>query len=276
LQWKSAQIFDLTYPGSEMSRMVKTERKRDHICYSLPQSSVSTPRAPEGFHEGETLLVEKMAVGSRRVARHATLYRKDDSLTALYLVRFGQFKLIDGELNDERVAGLPMAGDLLGMDAIATGRHTLGAIALESSEVYEIPFPVIVKTMSVEPAFQRQFLQIMGQAINAECSQSRLLGSTTLDQRFATFLLQLSEKYACLGYSDKSYRLSIPRGDIGSYLGTSAESISRLIAGLNAQQAVSIHGRLVELRDRAFLQSLACGDEPSVMRRIGDSRKAAK
>jgi CRP/FNR family transcriptional regulator len=256
--------------------MVTTLRTRDHIFYSLPQGPVRTPHVPQGFHERETLLFEKMAVGSRRVARHATLYRKNDFPSVLYLVRFGQFKLIDGELNEERVAGLPMVGDLMGMDAIATGRHTLGAIALESSEVYEVPFAAIVKTMSAEPAFQRQFLQTMGQAINAEYSQSRLLGTTSLDQRFATFLLQLGEKYARLGYSDKSYRLSIPRRDIGSYLGASAESISRLIASLNAKKAVSICGRLVELRDRAYLQGLACGDGPSVRRRIGDYRKAAK
>jgi CRP/FNR family transcriptional regulator len=256
--------------------MVTTERTPDHICYSLPPSPLRTPHAPQGFYDLKTRLFEKMAVGSRRVARHATLYRMHDALSMLYLVRFGQFKLIDGELNAQRVSGLPMASDLMGMDAIATGLHTLSARALESSEVYEIPFAAIVKTMSVEPAFQSQFLQTMGEALNAEYSQSRLLGTTSLDQRFATFLLQLSEKYARLGYSDKSYRLSMPRREIGSYLGTTAESISRLIASLNAQGAVSISGRMVELRDRAYLQSLACGDELIARRRIDGYKEAAK
>jgi CRP/FNR family transcriptional regulator len=243
-----------------MSTMVTTEHVRNSICCSTPQSAVRTPHAPRSFYECETLLFEKMATGSRRVARHTALYRRHDPLSMLYLVRFGQFKLIDCALNEQRVAGLPMAGDLMGLDAIATGRYTFGTIALESSEVYEIPFAAIVKTMNVEPAFQRHFLQTMSQAISAEHRQSRLLAAPSLDQRFASFLLQLGDKYARLGYSDKSYRLSMSRGDIGSYVGTSIESISRLISRFNAQGAVSIKGRMVELRDRPYLQDLLRGD----------------
>lgn len=56
-------------------------------------------------------------MGNRRIARHATLYRKHDNQRMLFVVRFGQFKLIGGELSEQRVEGFHMAGDLLGLDA---------------------------------------------------------------------------------------------------------------------------------------------------------------
>lgn len=244
--------------------MTSTELAFDQICSSSWPSPLRRSCALQSPHECDMRLLEKMVVGSRRVARHAALYRKHDLLSMLYLVRFGQFKLTAGELNEQRVAQFHMAGELMGLDAIATGRHNLGTIALESSEVYEIPFVAMVKAMRHEPAIQYYFLQAMSQAINIEHGRSCLLAAPFLDQRFAGFLLRLGEKYARLGYSDKSYRLSMSRGEIGSYLGISIESISRVIARFNAHGAVSISGRMVELRDRPYLQSLACGDSQFV------------
>jgi CRP/FNR family transcriptional regulator len=240
--------------------MVITARAPDNVCSSFSPSPLRRlwPSAPQSLSERDGFTIEKMAVGSRRVARAATLYRRHDTMSILYLVRFGQFKLMAGELNEQRVAGLHMTGDLLGMDAIATGRHNFDGVALENSEVYEIPFAAILETMSAEPAFQRHFLRIMSQALIAEYDHSGL-GSVSHDRRFASFLVQLGEKYARLGYSDKSYRLNMSRGDIGSYLGIGVETISRLITRFNAQGAVSIKGRMVDVLDRPYLRALACG-----------------
>jgi CRP/FNR family transcriptional regulator len=222
-------------------------------------------RISRNFDEPGMLQFEDLVAGKRRIARHASLYRRHDRLDMLYVIRFGQFKLIVGDLiGEQRVAGFHMAGDLVGLDAIATGQHNFRLMALEDSEVFEIPFTAIANMMGAEPAIQRQFLQAMSEALNNEYWRSFELASSSLDERFASFLLKLGEKYARLGYSDKSFRLSMSRGDIGSYLGTTIESVSRLIARFNAQDAVSISGRMVELHDRPYLQALACRDEHSV------------
>lgn len=212
-----------------------------------------------------TLQFEHLVAGKRRIRRHASLHRKHDRLNMLYLIRFGQFKLIGGDpKGEQRVAGFHMAGDLMGLDAIATGQHNFCPMALEDSEVWEIPFAAMTRVMSVDAEIQRQFLQTISEALNDEYSRSFLLGTTTLEERFASFLLKLGERYARLGYSDKSFRLCMSRGDIGSFLGTTIESVSRLIARFNAQGAVSIRGRMVELRDRHYLNALTCGDEKAV------------
>ncbi len=241
--------------------MVTTARAPDQICSLFFPSPLRSSglSAPQSLVEHDKFSFERLAVRTRRVACRDALYRKHDSLRMLYLVRFGQFKLIAGGLDEPHVAGFQMAGDLMGMDAIATSQHNLDAVALESSEVYEIPFVTIAEKMSIEPAIQCEFLRTIGQTINVEYSQSLSLRMNSLDRRFAAFLLLLSEKYACLGYSDRSFRLSMSRGDIGSYLGTSLESVSRLVQRFNAHGAVSIKGRTVELRDRAYLQSIVCG-----------------
>ncbi len=242
---------DATVPKEEIA-------PRD-TCSTCPQQQNCLPG---NFNQRETQLFERLVTGRRRIARHSSLYRQQDRMGMLYAIRFGQFKLIGGDhFGEQRVAGFHMAGDLVGLDGIATGRHQFRLMALEDSEVCEIPFAAIASLMSVEPTIQRQFLQSMSAALAAEYARSFLLSSASLDERFASFLLKLGEKYARLGYSDKSFRLGMSRGDIGGYLGTTGESVSRLIARFNAQGAVSISGRMVKLLDPGYLRAMMSGGD---------------
>lgn len=232
-------------------------------------SSCSSRKAciSRDFNERETHMFEHLTAGKRRVLRDTSLYRKHDSLRMLYIVRYGQFKLISENSNGkQQVVGFYMAGDLMGIDMIATGLHQFRVVALENSEVCEIPFSEATDMMSVEPAIQHGFFQAMSVSLNNVYSRSPFLAKIALDARFANFLLMLGEKYGRLGYSQKSFRLSMSRGDIGSYLGISIESVSRLISRFNAQGAVSVNGRMVELCDRPYLQTLTSGDEQSAKR----------
>jgi CRP/FNR family transcriptional regulator len=224
---------------------------------------------PSNFNDREVQLFENIVAGRRRIARHASLFCQNDSFQMLYAIRFGQFKLIGTGLDGEpRVAGFHMAGDLVGMDGIARGHHSFRLMALENSEVCEIPFAAFSRVMSVEPMIQRKFLQAMSAANFVEHDNSRMLSSSSLDQRFATFLMNYGARYARLGYSDRSFRLSMSRGDIGSYLGTTVESVSRLIKRFNMQRLVSIDGREVKLHEVDYLRALATGDEKALARAV--------
>lgn len=233
----------------------------------LPAETCSSYRLlneciPGQFNPREMQQFDSLVVGRRRVARHASLYRAQDKLGMLYVVRYGQFKLVGGDaMGEPRVVGFHLAGDLVGLDAVASGRHQFRVMALENSEVCEIPFNDITRMMTVEPAIQRQFLQQMSNALINEYCRSALLSRASLDERFAQFLVSLGGRYAHLGYSDKSFRLCMSRGDIGSYIGTTVESVSRLIARFNAHGAALIKGRVVEIIDRPYLDALAYGGD---------------
>lgn len=212
---------------------------------------------PGLFNVANIELDDGLIIGRRRIARHAILFRERDRLGTLFAVRFGQFKSTKANsLGEHSVAQFYMAGDLLGLDAIGTGRHNFRLTALENSEVCEISYAAITKTMATQPQFMRDFLQSMSTAMNDQADHSAVLAKASLDERFASFLLRLGARYERLGYSSRSFRLCMTRGEIGSYLGTTVESVSRLISRFNAQHAVSIMGRTVEIHDRDYLVSL--------------------
>jgi CRP/FNR family transcriptional regulator len=215
------------------------------------------PCLPTLFHPDDASALEYVINGKRRIERNSTLCKENDKFDMLYVVRFGQFKVLGRDPSGLlHVVKFYMAGDVIGMDAIATGTHSVRVMALENSEVCEISYHHLKQAIAENPSLGERFLKIMSNALAEHYERSGLLCLSSLDERFASFLLDLSSKYEKRGYSSRSFRLSMTRGDIGSYLGTTVETVSRLIARFNAQHGVSITGRLVELRDKEQLMAL--------------------
>jgi CRP/FNR family transcriptional regulator len=160
-----------------------------------------------------------------------------------------------------------MPGDWIGLNAIATGRHEFGVLALEDSEVLEIPFSLGAEMTPSQSTKQQQILKVVSQALNSKCNESMDV-RVSLDCRFARFLLKLGEKYSQLGYSHKTFRLSMTRSDIGNFLGSTCESMSRVVARFNASAIVTIRGRNVEVHDWKALEDLSNGVLPSATRSL--------
>lgn len=148
------------------------------------------------FSDADINYLEGVITGRRRVGRDASLYREREILSTLFAVRYGQFKLTRGNsVGGLYVSRFYMGGDLIGLDAIATGRHSFRLTALENSEVCEISFAAITKMMGTQPQFLRRFLQAMSNALNEQEDHSTLLCRQSLDERFASFLIELAAKY---------------------------------------------------------------------------------
>jgi len=125
---------------------------------------------PMGLEESDMQRLDKI-IGRRKVARDSHLYRIGDRFTALYAVRVGHFKTYRANLNgDRQVIGFQMNGELLGMDAIGTDQHQCDAIALEDSEICEIPFARLEELFVEIPTLLRHYHRIMSQEITREQS----------------------------------------------------------------------------------------------------------
>jgi len=215
---------------------------------------------PLGLDDAEVLRLDQIIGRRRRVQRDETLYRMDQPFGSLYAVRFGHFKTAQVNLRGEQqITGFQMAGELLGMDAIGTGRHACGAVALEDSEVCEIPFGRLQGLFAQVPQLLQHFHRIMSHEIMREQNVMLFLGNMRAEQRFAVFLLNLGTRYAARGYSASQFQLRMSREDIGDYLSLTIESVSRLLSKFRKQGWVAIENRAVRILDRAALEALSTG-----------------
>ena len=217
---------------------------------------------PMGLDDGELNRLDQIIGLRRRIARDERLYQMDEPFRNLYAIRFGHFKTYQVNAGGEQqITGFQMAGELLGMDAISGDRHHCDAVALEDSEVCEIPFTRLEDLFGQVPTLLRHFHRIMSLEITREQNVMLLLGNMRAEQRFAVFLTNLSSRYAARGYSPTSFQLRMSREDIGNYLGLTIESISRLLSRFKKQGWLKVDKREVTLLDPAMLKAMAAGTE---------------
>jgi len=214
---------------------------------------------PMGLEDADINRLDQIIGGRRRLGKDERLYAMGEPFRSLYAVRFGHFKTYQvNAAGEEQITGFQMAGELLGMDAIS-GTHHCDAVALEDSEVCEIPFSRLEELFGEVPALLRHFHRIMSQEITREQNVMLLLGNMRAEQRFAVFLVNLSARYAARGYSPERFQLRMSREDIGNYLGLTIESISRLLSRFRKQGWLEVDKRDVTLLDPAKLKALAAG-----------------
>ncbi|PWF54794.1 fumarate/nitrate reduction transcriptional regulator Fnr [Massilia glaciei] len=215
---------------------------------------------PMGLDNADLDRLDKIIGRRRRLARDERLYQMGEPFRNLYAIRFGHFKTF--QVNPSgglQITGFQMAGELLGMDAISGDRHHCDAVALEDSEVCEIPFSRLEDLFGEVPTLLRHFHRLMSQEITREQNVMLSLGNMRAEQRFAVFLINLSARYAARGYSPDSFQLRMSREDIGNYLGLTIESISRLLSRFKNQGWLKIDKREVTLLDPAILKAMAAG-----------------
>jgi CRP/FNR family transcriptional regulator len=217
---------------------------------------------PSGLDAGNALRFDRLAGQLSRIPKGEALYRAGQPLRSLYAVRCGFFKTRRPGPAGEQVTGFQMAGDLLGMEAVSSSIHQADAVALEDSVVCELPFAALERLFEEVPGLHRRFCHLMSAEINRDQHLMLLLGNMRAEQRLATFLVDVGSAYAARGYSAVHYQLRMSREDIGSYLGLTIESISRLLARFTRLGLISIDKRNVVLHDPARLAAMANGLAP--------------
>jgi CRP/FNR family transcriptional regulator len=217
---------------------------------------------PMGLDMSDMDRLDQIIGRRRKVARGATLFRVGDPFANLYAIRLGHFKTYQINPNgEEQVTGFQMAGELLGMDAISADRHHCNAVALEDSEVCEIPFSSLQQLLADMPTLLRHFHRMMSQEITREQSVMLLLGNMQATQRFAAFLANLASRYEARGYSSTTFQLRMSREEIGNYLGLTIESISRLLSKFKKEGLLRVSNREIELLDPSRLKAIAAGTD---------------
>ena len=212
---------------------------------------------PTGLNEAELQTLDRIIGHRRRVQRGASLFRMNDPFTRIYAIRFGHFKTF--QLNargEQQINGFQMPGELLGLDAVGSDRHHCGAIALEDSEVCEIPFARLEELFGEIPQLLRHFHRLMGQEITREQNAMLALATMRAEQRMALFLLDLHARRTALGCAGSLLPLPMSRADLGNHLRLATETVSRLLARFRDAGWLRVTRTGVELLDRHALREL--------------------
>jgi CRP/FNR family transcriptional regulator len=255
------QASDSSSPGTRICRRAPAQARAANTgATSGPGLKRSRQDAGDVLsHERPALetLLARSGGNRRRVRRGEYLFHCCAPFHALYAVRVGSFKTVllteDGR---EQVTGLHLAGEVLGLDSIGSQLCTGDAIALEDSEVIELPFDELDALACRDSALQRELFLLLAAEIQRERSLMLLLGSMRAEERLATFLLNLSRRLAARGWSATQFILRMTREEIGSLLGLKLETVSRLLSRFQSEGLISVRNRDIAILEMDALKAV--------------------
>jgi CRP/FNR family transcriptional regulator, anaerobic regulatory protein len=215
---------------------------------------------PAGIAGDDVERVDRLVKKRRTLARGEYLFRAGTRSTRLYVAREGAFKTVaNSEAGEQQVIGFHLAGELVGLDALATGRHRCDAIALETAQVCEIPLEDLHAVAAEVPGLQRQMLRVIGSSVARDHDHVELMGRRQADDRIVLFLHSLSQRFETLGRDGDDFVLPMTREDIASYAGLVIETVSRSFTRLQDDGVIAIRGRRVRMLSRERAADAAHG-----------------
>ena len=185
------------------------------------------------------------------------LFRQGDTFNSVYAVRSGTLKTFNiTSYGEEQITGFYCPSELVGLSGIDSNKYPVSAKALETTTVCEIPFSHL-EDLSVQiPSLRHQLFKVMSRKISDDQQMMVLLGKKNADEKVASFLLNLSNRFKIRGYSASSFRLSMSRGEIGNYLGLAVETVSRVITRFQKSELIHVDGKEIEILNFPEMQKL--------------------
>jgi CRP/FNR family transcriptional regulator len=213
---------------------------------------------PMGLSHEEMTKLDELVFSRKRVPRGQSLYRTGDPFGALYAVRTGVFKTtVSSEEGRDHVTGFQMAGEIMGLDGMATDRYSCDAIALEDAEVCIMPFGKIEDLSREIKALQTHLHRIMSREIVRDQNIMLLLGTMRAEERLAAFLVNLGQRLQARGFSSTDMVLRMTREEIGSYLGLKLETVSRTFSKFVEDGLITVKQKVIHIIEPERLAQLA-------------------
>ncbi|MFK5985936.1 MAG: fumarate/nitrate reduction transcriptional regulator Fnr [Pseudomonadota bacterium] len=186
------------------------------------------------------------------------LFKQGDKFKSIYVVRSGSLKTYVSSLDGkEQIMGIHLPGELLGIDALSESVYSTCAKTLEVSNVCELPFDKVEMLSQKLPSLQHQLLSLMSKEVSNEYKTILFLGKKTAEERLATYLLSLSNRFKLRGFSPYEFHLSMSRGDIANYLNLAVETVSRMFTHFQKAKVLKCDKKKISILNMEQLEQLA-------------------
>lgn len=195
----------------------------------------------------------------RHVRRGDVLLHRTQSFHALYAPRTGVFKtFVTDAAGRAQVLDFQMPGDLIGLDGLTDGTHQCDVVALADAEVCVVAFDDACATATNAQRVGRELQRRMAAQVQRQQQHAVLLRSGASSQRrVARFLVDWTARLSQLGMPTRHLLLRMTREDVGSLLGMSIETVSRILSQMARLRVLGVWNRYIEVLNASALHELA-------------------
>lgn len=218
---------------------------------------------PLSLNDSDMERLDDIIRRGRPIQKGQLLFQQGEPFQSVFAVRTGALKTYTLASNgEEQITGFHLASELVGLAGYDNNTYPLTAKALETTTVCEIPLNQLESLADDLPDLRKQLMRTMGTEIRHDQNMMLLLSKKNAEERVASFLLDIAQRYSRRGFSATHFRLPMSRVDISNYLGLAVETISRVFTRFQKSGLIDTQGKEVILLDADQMREMA-GLNPS-------------
>lgn len=194
----------------------------------------------------------------RKVRKGKDLFREGSYPKGVYILKRGNVKLYQQTpKGNEQIIYIYTAGEMFGYrPLLCDDQHPASARTLEECGVYFLPAPHFISVLQKSAALSRILLKNLSQEFAVWVNLLGAFGQKSAKERMALALLILHEKYKRPG-RERSVDIMLSRTDLAAFIGTTIETVARLIGKFKAEGLIKTYGRRITITDAKSLYQLA-------------------
>jgi len=237
------------------------DSRRTPYGIKLIENCVTCPhRAEQIFCNLSSSAAERLAAitSPAPYQKGAALFVEGEEARGVYILCEGRVKLsttsIDGRTLITRIAE---TGDVLGLPATVSGKpYELTADVLEPSQANFISRPDFLKFLAENGEVGMRVAEELAEIYQAAIAEMRTIGvGHSATEKLARLLLDLVAE-AGTGTGEIRVPLTFTHEEIAQIIGTSRETVTRLLGGFKKKDLVHLKGSTLIVRDKAGLEKL--------------------
>jgi CRP/FNR family transcriptional regulator len=191
---------------------------------------------------------------------NVVLFSEGDASSGVFVVLEGEVKLSinssDGRSLTLRIAG---KGDILGLASALSGNPSeKTATTHYPAKVASISRRDFLGFLARHPECYKAVTEELGRQMSLACTQLRRVGlETTAPAKLARLLIDWSKNGQTTDSGTK-FRVSLTHEQIGEFIGTSRETVTRTLSAFKSRRLVAFNGSSLTIPSRDALESFAC------------------
>ena len=213
------------------------------ICASLPD---------------RTLDIIYQTAKKTHFAPHSSLFNQGEAASRIFILTKGIVRLSKTLANGRRqVSGFAFPGELIGLAADPI--HAISADAIGEVVACQISTRHFMQLAEAKPEILKLLNAAILSDLNTTQDQLASVGRHNAQERVATLLVNLRNRWHAIDHSSHYVALPMTREDIADYCGLSVESVSRTLADLARQKIIVIVPNGIRILNTAGITALTQG-----------------
>ena len=189
--------------------------------------------------------------------REQYIFIDQEEATHLYLVETGtvEANIVHG---DGRLYILDFLypGDILGEAALyEEGVYSYSAVARESSQLWRVSWDDLQWLASRDPLFALHIIRLVVRRLDQAYYKDRCIAGEKVERRIACVLLKMAGEIGVYDKCGLAIDTPLTNRDIAGLVGSTEETVSRIMSRLKKEGILSSEGKILLIRDKDALSA---------------------